>query len=193
MTCVVLNKPAAACAAALLTACLGTTAGAAVYVAETADAVPHFASHPPHGAFELLIRDDPPAQPAAATVRAHELDPALKKRRAQLDPLIERVASRQNVEPALVRAVIEVESQFHVHALSPKGALGAMQLMPQTARRYGVADRRDPAQNIEAGVAYLKICSVDSAATWRSRWRHTMRASTPWTRTARSFRATGRP
>jgi soluble lytic murein transglycosylase-like protein len=60
------------------------------------------------------------------------------------------------VDPALVRAVIEIESQFRDHAVSRSGAVGAMQLMPDTARRYRVADRRDARQNIEGGVAYLK-------------------------------------
>ena len=73
-----------------------------------------------------------------------------------MDPLIERVAGRHAVDPALVRAVIEVESRFDAGAVSPKGAVGAMQLMPETARRYQVADRRNVSQNIEGGVAYLK-------------------------------------
>jgi len=126
----------------------------AIYVSESADPVPHFTSHPHDGSFRLLIRDESPSESVApSSATAH---PSLQKRRVQLDPVIERIASRQQVEPSLVRAVIEVESQFHPQALSPKGALGAMQLMPQTARRYGVADRRDPTQNIEGGVAYLK-------------------------------------
>jgi soluble lytic murein transglycosylase-like protein len=138
-----------ALAAAVCMPCAG-----AVYVSESSGPVPHFASHPSDASFRLLIRDEIPA--GEARLPAVRANPAQQKRRAQLEPLIERVAVRQQVEPSLVRAVIEVESQFHAQALSPKGALGAMQLMPQTARRYGVADRRDPAQNIEGGVAYLK-------------------------------------
>ncbi len=137
-----------------LAAILSAPAFAAVYVSESGDAVPHFSSHPSDASFRLLIRDDPPL--ASSALPAARVHPSLQKRRSQLDPMIERIAARQQVEPSLVRAVIEVESQFHAQALSPKGALGAMQLMPQTARRYGVADRRDPNQNIEGGVAYLK-------------------------------------
>ena len=147
-------KGRAACLATLL-GCIGAPATGAVYVAENQESVPHFTSHPVDGTFKLLLPDDS-SEPRTAAVRAPKVSPALLKRRAQLDPLIERVAARQSVEPALVRAVIEVESQFHVQALSPKGALGAMQLMPETARRYGVTNRGDPAQNIEGGVAYLK-------------------------------------
>ena len=131
-------------------------AAGAIYVSESAESVPRFASHPVEDSFRLFIRDDPPQSTSSIANSASSGNPALQRRRADLEPLIERVAVRQRVEPALVRAVIEVESQFHAGAISPKGAVGAMQLMPQTARRYGVPDSRDPVQNIEGGVAYLK-------------------------------------
>lgn len=59
------------------------------------------------------------------------------------------------VSPALVLALISVESGGRIDALSPKGASGLMQLIPDTAARFGVLDARDPAQNIRGGVAYL--------------------------------------
>lgn len=130
-----------------------TPASAAVYVSEGEGAVPHFASHPPDASFRLLIRDEPAPGAWPWPQRA---DPRLEQRKAQLDPVIDGIARRQAVEPALVRAVIEVESRFHSGAVSPKGAVGVMQLMPDTARRYAVADRRNPAQNIDGGVRYLK-------------------------------------
>ena len=70
-------------------------------------------------------------------------------------PLIERAAARHNVAAALVRAVIQAESNFNPRAVSPKGAQGLMQLMPATAQRYGVTDAFDPEQNVHAGVRYL--------------------------------------
>jgi len=133
-----------------------STTAAAVYVSEAPGDVPRFASHPADDTFRLLIRDEASQRDPGSMGHPARSNPVLQKRRSALDPLIERVAMRQKVEPALVRAVIEVESQFHAGAISPKGAVGAMQLMPQTARRFGVADRRDPLQNIEGGVAYLK-------------------------------------
>jgi len=139
--CVVLALPAMATAPVL----------GAVYVSEDDGSVPRFASHPADASFRVLIRDETPA--AIATRRA---DPTLQSRKAILDPLIELAAMRHAVDAALVRAVIEVESRFQPGAVSPKGAVGAMQLMPQTARRYRVQDRRDALQNIDAGVAYLK-------------------------------------
>jgi len=68
-----------------------------------------------------------------------------------------RVASnRFGVDPALVEAVIQVESGFNPHAISTKGATGLMQLMVDTASRYRVNDRHDPRENINAGVAHLR-------------------------------------
>ncbi|HEV8237631.1 MAG TPA: lytic transglycosylase domain-containing protein [Gemmatimonadaceae bacterium] len=70
--------------------------------------------------------------------------------------LIDKVAARHGVPARLVRAVIAVESAGQPQARSPKGAMGLMQLMPQTARQYTVANPYDPATNIEAGVQHLR-------------------------------------
>ena len=72
------------------------------------------------------------------------------------DGMIEEHASAQGLNPELVRAVIHAESAFNPRARSVKGAMGLMQLMPATAREYGVLDPYNPAENIRAGVAYLK-------------------------------------
>jgi len=72
------------------------------------------------------------------------------------DDLIRQHASLNGVRTDLVRAVVQVESGFNALARSPKGALGLMQLMPQTMREFGVRDAFNPAENIRGGVAYLK-------------------------------------
>ncbi|HMD51060.1 MAG TPA: lytic transglycosylase domain-containing protein [Bryobacteraceae bacterium] len=69
---------------------------------------------------------------------------------------IEETARNLQVSPELVHSVIEVESNYNPYAVSPKGAEGLMQLMPATARRFGVTNSFDPRQNIEGGVRYLK-------------------------------------
>jgi soluble lytic murein transglycosylase-like protein len=74
----------------------------------------------------------------------------------QFEPLIQEHAERQSLRPELVRAVIQVESGFNPRALSPKGAMGLMQLMPATARSLGVNNPWDPAQNIRGGTDYLR-------------------------------------
>jgi soluble lytic murein transglycosylase-like protein len=92
-----------------------------------------------------------PEQPAdeAAGLPAEITDP-------RFDPIITRVAAEQGVDPTLVRAVIKVESNYEPRARSPKGAVGLMQVMPSTARQYGITNLYDPSSNIRAGVAYLK-------------------------------------
>ena len=76
--------------------------------------------------------------------------------REQFEPLVLEHASRHALRPELVRAVIQVESGFNPRARSPRGAMGLMQLMPATAKQYGVQNAFNPAENVRAGVAYLR-------------------------------------
>lgn len=95
------------------------------------------------------------ASPRTATVRAGKAADA-DSRSAPFNDYIEVHAASQGVSPELVRAVIQVESAFNPHAVSPKGAMGLMQLMPATARELGVDNPFLPEDNIRGGVAYLR-------------------------------------
>lgn len=83
-------------------------------------------------------------------------DPYIGKRRKRFDPLITEVATRHNMDPALIKAVVHTESYFNPNATSRVGASGLMQLMPGTASIYGVNDLYSPRQNLDAGVRHLR-------------------------------------
>ena len=72
------------------------------------------------------------------------------------DPIVQRVALDHGIDAGFIHAVIRAESNYDPFALSEKGAMGLMQLMPDTAIQYGVRNVFDPAQNIEGGTKYLK-------------------------------------
>jgi hypothetical protein len=75
---------------------------------------------------------------------------------SNIDSIIDRVSSHYQVDPKLVHAMIRVESNYDPSAVSSKGAMGLMQLIPSTAQRFGVQNPFDPKQNIQGGVSYLK-------------------------------------
>lgn len=141
-------------AAALLSAFLlplaaWSVARAEVFVFTDENGVAHYSNVPVDARFKRVdeIKDDlPPAEHPAPLL--HRSD--------RYTDLIEGVARADGLQPALVRAVLLVESGGDPKAISQRGARGLMQLMPGTAKRYGVSDVFDPEQNIRAGSHYLR-------------------------------------
>jgi soluble lytic murein transglycosylase-like protein len=131
-------------------------ARADIYAYTDQAGITHFSNVPNDDRYQLLLAS--PADDLAGTASAHRSAhsaAAWLAKSAQYDALIDRAARADTVQAALVRAVIVVESGFNPKAVSRKGAVGLMQLLPATAQRYGVKDRFDPEQNVRAGVHYL--------------------------------------
>lgn len=76
--------------------------------------------------------------------------------KTKYNDLVAKAAAKHQMDPKLLHAVIQAESAYNAKAISSAGAVGLMQLMPATARRYGVTDRYDPEQNVDGGTRYLK-------------------------------------
>lgn len=122
-----------------------------VYVAYDQNGTPRYANYPLDTGYVLLIKEAPDALPQPL-----QAAPGIHTRKARLAPLIDRYARQYQISPALVSAIIAIESGYNPAAVSPKGAKGVMQLMPATAARYGAHNPHDAEQNIEAGIRYLK-------------------------------------
>jgi soluble lytic murein transglycosylase-like protein len=96
----------------------------------------------------------PPAMPSTAQA-PRAATAGAPRPPAELHSVVERVASRHKLSPGLLNAVIRAESGYDPRAVSPKGAVGLMQLMPATGRRFGAQDLFSVEQNVEAGAGYL--------------------------------------
>lgn len=123
-----------------------------IYTYLDADGVRHYTDVPDDNRYRLLA-----LSPGELTHSGDRYDPAVLARATQYDSIIEKTAVSAAVEPNLLRAVIVVESGFNSRAVSKRGAVGLMQLMPATATRFGVSNRYDPIQNIRGGALYLKF------------------------------------
>jgi soluble lytic murein transglycosylase-like protein len=137
--------------AALLAA---TVAGAhpKIYTYMDADGIRHYTDVPDSNRYKLLVLSS-----QDMTESGDHYDLAVLARATQYDSIIENAAVSAAVEANLLRAVIVVESGFNSRAVSKRGAVGLMQLMPATATRFGAFNRYDPKQNIHAGALYLKF------------------------------------
>jgi soluble lytic murein transglycosylase-like protein len=125
-----------------------------IYRYTDARGIVHFSNVPDNRQYRLVVATQ------GAENRASQAAPSMPAQisRAGKDryaPLVENAARAHQVDAALLHAVITAESGYNPAVVSRKGAVGLMQLMPETARRYGVENSFDPAQNINGGTKYL--------------------------------------
>src|ERR1700678_3326266 len=141
---------------ATLLAASAAAAHSQIYSYVDADGLRHYTDVPDNNRYRLLI-----LSPQERTASGDRYDAMLLARAGQYDSIIEKAATSASVEPNLLRAVIVVESGFNSRAVSKRGAVGLMQLMPATATRFGVSNPYDPLQTVHAGARYLKFL-IDS-------------------------------
>jgi soluble lytic murein transglycosylase-like protein len=143
-------KATVALAGAMLAASFFATPAVAaeVFYSSDAEGILHFTNTPSEGVEPF--RPTAPLQTGGG-------DSTPQPHGTGFDGLITAYAERFELEPALVKAVIRAESGFRSTAVSPKGARGLMQLMPETARRHGVANVYDPDENIRGGATHLRM------------------------------------
>jgi soluble lytic murein transglycosylase-like protein len=135
-----------------LFAASSVAANAKIYTYMDAQGSRHYTDVPDNNRYRLLVLSS-----QDRTASGDRYDVQVLARAAQYDSIIEHAAIAAAVEPNLLRAVIVVESGFNSHAVSKRGAVGLMQLMPATASRFGVSNPYDAQQNVHAGARYLKF------------------------------------
>ena len=123
-----------------------------IYTYVDADGQRHYTDVPDSNRYRLLV-----LSPQDRTASGDRYDSSLLAKANRYDSIIENAALSASVEPNLLRAVIVVESGFNSRAVSKRGAVGLMQLMPATATRFGVSNPYDPRENVHAGARYLKF------------------------------------
>ncbi|MDR6092758.1 soluble lytic murein transglycosylase-like protein [Stenotrophomonas sp. SORGH_AS321] len=141
-----LNRKRALAAGIVLAASTASVQAAAFYAGVSADGRLLVAEEPARG---LLAFQPSTLREARGRPQPHSADAS------RWHPLLRQIADEVGIESALLQAVVQQESGFNPLAVSPAGAAGLMQLMPATARRFGVRDRFDPAQNLRGGARYL--------------------------------------
>jgi soluble lytic murein transglycosylase-like protein len=122
-----------------------------IYKYLSGDGTTSFSDRPPSKQAYVVLTPSCYACSLTSTINWH----STRLHRDKFSDEINLASQQFNIDPALVRAVIHAESGFNVHARSPKGAVGLMQLMPKTARLLGVANARAPKENIRGGAQYL--------------------------------------
>lgn len=150
-----MKKALAALVLAGLTAGAGASSGSNLYVYELPNGSRIVADHALNNPHYRLVRVGKDTRGTGHLLASRDSQ-LFRADPETYDPMIKRVAREHRVDFALIKAIMHVESSFNPYAASHKGALGLMQLLPATAKRYGIEDIYDPAQNIEAGVRHIR-------------------------------------
>jgi len=135
---------------------------AAVWLVMSVPSQAQIASYVDEHGRTVYVNGDSPRHKSGGTISSTPAPPAAGSSESanaagdHLDQIVQAAAERHNLDPALVKAVISTESGWNPSAISRKGAVGLMQLIPETAERFGVGNAFDPAQNVEGGTSYLK-------------------------------------
>jgi len=136
------------CAVFLTTLLISNEALADIYKFIDTDGRIYYTDKPKNSLYKRIIR--------TRALNYNAALPYMGVNKKKFTDLISEAANRHQVDEKLVHAVIQAESAYNATAISSAGAVGLMQLMPDTARRYGVIDRNNPVQNIDGGTHYLK-------------------------------------
>lgn len=144
-------------------------ANADIYKYTAPDGKIYYTDNPTHSKYKLIIRSKPRKQPEpSSNLSSNSASTSYKKPNAgsitysprnkdKYTHIILAAAKKHRLDPNLLHAVIQAESAYDAKAVSSAGAVGLMQLMPATAKRYGVNNRRDPVQNVNGGAQYLRF------------------------------------
>ena len=143
-------------ATGLALACMTSLHAETIYISKDASGELHFSDRITDiGFVPYLTRTGAPPSAASSDTGQRRLY-ALHAKGDALQTLFNSAALAYRLDPDLIRAVAEQESRYNPKAISPKGAVGVMQLMPATQRQYGVRNAFDPAENVNAGARYLR-------------------------------------
>ncbi len=168
--------------------CVAAERGAIFLIEDGSDAI-HLSDRPAREAGQavrLVVGSASDSRGAVPPRAATVLADRFARQRGDLAEIVATAAAAQRLDPALLHAIIGAESGYARRAVSPRGAMGLMQLMPPTARDYGVTDPFDPRQNIVAGARHLRMLldqfgqdttlalaayNAGASAVWRHRQR----------------------
>ena len=141
------------------------TAYADIYMYIDARGISHYSGHRLNSKFKLIAKGVSCGKQHSCGKKSEKRRRSLSKyllaKQRQYSQLVNEVARKHDLKPALLHAVITVESAYNPKAVSHAGAIGMMQLMPATAKRFGVNDPYDPKQNIAGGTRYLRFLIKD--------------------------------